>query len=396
MTCNIDRPSQQVLFQRVKDMFSSTVLGGGAVLPESNEWYAVGLNYAMAEEFYAVSEQQWRENDPRYACCDNLYAIAERDGVYPNPAAFAQGYIQLTGEPGAALQQDIEFQFGGQMYAPISTVPAAIPAGGSVVIRVAAIEPGPDGNIPAQLPNGVMITPLPGVNSAVTVFGHFCGGDVAETCEQFRSRYLDRMRYQPSTGLAYVKQKLMEWPCVTRVCERVGSCCDEGTIPPWRAGIDCNRPINLYAIFDNTFPCGMAPQTVVDEITTWLFGQVQGIGQGVAEWGMTGRVFTAEPVLVNVTVGGLACSSPAQAAEAEARIRDYVGELCPSLPLNIDDLKVIVAQVMGSAGRFQVQIKLDNEADKQKVAIDRCGNAVPQCDYRVCLNRVIFAGGGRR
>ena len=61
MSCIILRPDPQVLFNSLKDAFSSTVLGGGKVIPESNEWYVVTNDYAAAEQFYAIADQMWRE-----------------------------------------------------------------------------------------------------------------------------------------------------------------------------------------------------------------------------------------------------------------------------------------------------------------------------------------------
>lgn len=97
MSCNLTRPTPDELFSKIKNNFSANVLGGAEVIPESLEWYVVTNDYAMTEEFYSISEQQWKERDPRYACCDNLVSMAERDGVYPRPATFSQGFVQITG-----------------------------------------------------------------------------------------------------------------------------------------------------------------------------------------------------------------------------------------------------------------------------------------------------------
>ena len=72
---------------RSRRMFASTVLGGGKVIPRVNEWYVVANDYAMAEQFYAIADQMWRENNPETACCDNLYKMAAQHGVFPAPAA---------------------------------------------------------------------------------------------------------------------------------------------------------------------------------------------------------------------------------------------------------------------------------------------------------------------
>jgi len=106
MSCVILRPDPQALFNQIQSMFSSTVLGGGKVIPESNEWYVVTNDYAMAEQFYALADQMWREANPETACCENLYKMAARNGVYPRPASHAEGYAKLEGTPGSAVLTD--------------------------------------------------------------------------------------------------------------------------------------------------------------------------------------------------------------------------------------------------------------------------------------------------
>lgn len=380
--CKIERPSAQGLWQKTQDMFSSTVLGGSPVIPESNEYYVAANDYAMAEEFYSLSEQQWRERDPRYACCENLVDMASKDGVYPYPASPAQGYVEITGTAGAALQQNMQFQIKNQMYIPAGTVPAAVPSSGRLTLRLVAITPGPDGNLDPNTTIGTITTPLPGVNSTVTIFGgQFCGGGLAETCEQFRTRYLDRSRYKPRATLDWIKQKILEWPCVSRVCERAGSCCTGAT-----GGINnCSGNLELYVLFDGSFACGLAPQSVIDEMNTWLFGTPQGYGLGQLEWGVCGQLFTAQPASINVGVFGAGCLTPAEQTTITERIADYIDRLCPSEILNVRQLDTTVAQLVGDAAFSVVIDPLDANSTR-----DLCGDVTPVCDYRLCLNNVTF------
>lgn len=391
MSCKLERPSQQALFERVQDMFSSTVLGGAPIIPESNEWYAVALNYAMAEEFYAISEQTWRERDPRHACCDNLVDMAELDGVYPRPAMAAQGYLRITGDPGAALPQDLVFVFGDQSYVPASTIPGGMPDSGELVIRVQAIVPGPAGNLAAQT-TGQIQTPPTGIDPEVMVYGgRFCGGRDAEQCEQFRSRYLERLAYKRSYGVDWIKEKVLEWPCVTSVCERGGVCCDI-PLEDYGKTVKCNQEVKLYAIFDGTFPCGLAPECITDEITNWIFGDIQGTGTGQAEWGMYGKIYTARAAYIHVSVGGLACASPSALTEVNSRIRDFVSRICPSDILSMDDLNSIIKQVLGSGIEFTAIISVP-DPNETGIRINMCGDAEPLCDVKVCMNSdVEFTG----
>ena len=49
MACVILRPEPQALFDSLRNAFSNTVLGGGKVIPESNEWYVIANDYAARE-----------------------------------------------------------------------------------------------------------------------------------------------------------------------------------------------------------------------------------------------------------------------------------------------------------------------------------------------------------
>lgn len=391
MSCKLTRPAPQDLFARVRDMFSSTVLAGAPIIPESNEWYAVSLNYAMAEEFYAISEQSWRERDPRFACCENLISMAELDGVYPKPATPAQGYVKITGEAGAALNQGLVFTFGTSEYIPAGTVPGTLSASGDAVVRVQAVVPGTQAN--AAVPQtGSIESPPPGVNATVTAYGNrFCGGTDAESCEQFRGRYLERLSFKRNYGLDWIKEKVLEWPCVTDVCVRGGNCC-EISLEDYGKNISCNTAVELYAIFDGTFPCGMAPECVTDEITEWIFGAMQGVGEGQAEWGMFGKIYTATPAYVRVIVDGLACSSPAATQEVNNRVRDFISRLCPSTTLFISDIETIVRQVLGGSTEFTANITTVIPNDPN-IAMTICGDAEPGCDIRICMSQdVEFSG----
>jgi hypothetical protein len=385
MTCKIERPSPKSLFKNLSNLFSANVLGGAPIIPESNEFYVVANDYAAMEQFYSLSDQAWREHDPRYACCENLTAMAALDGIYPKPASFASGYVRMTGTPNAALSQNMQFQFGGITYLTINTVPVTLGATGAVVVQVRALEPGPAANNPGTT-RGTLTTVLPGVSTTVNMYGSsFCGGAIAEECEQFRFRYLERMRYKPNIGLDQVLQKAMEWPCVTRVCERGGVCCDTG-VQEYQGGVDCNKPINLYVLMEDTFTCGLPPQNVVDNISEWLFGIVQGIGSGQAPWGMYGKVYYARAAKADIVIDGLACATPGAANEIRNRITEFVARNCPSEPILLSDINVIIAQVLSNTTNYTVLLKpLDSGS-----ALNQCGDLEPKCDYRICLNSIEF------
>lgn len=386
--CKLERPSPKVLFKTLSSMFSANVLGGAPIIPESNEHYVVANDYAMAEQFYSVADQQWKERDPRYACCENLIDMASIDGVYPRPAGFASGYVQIKGTAGTDLPTSLEFTFGSYQYVSTGAVPIEIAGNGTAVVRVRAVEPGPSSNLSAGVKSGTLNTVIANVSSTATVYGNqFCGGTVAEDCETFRARYLERMRYKPFVGLDYIKQKLLEWPCVTTVCERGGVCCDDDDVQEYVGGVDCNRSIRLYVLFEGTFPCGLAPKQITDEITEWMFGNVQGIGSGQAPWGMTGKIYTATPTYADIVIDGLACITPGMANEIRMRLTEYVGRICPSEPLYVRDIQAIISQIMSGTGNYDVMIRPKDSG----AVVNNCGDLEPKCDYRICLTEVLFS-----
>ncbi|MGL5736317.1 MAG: baseplate J/gp47 family protein, partial [Beijerinckiaceae bacterium] len=190
LTCTLKRPAPQTLFDRVKNLFSANVLGGADVIPESNEWYVVQNDYATQEMYYSLAEQMWRERDPRYACCDNLVEMAARDGIYPRPAAHAQGYVKVTGTAGSAIPSTFNVTSGGQTYtvAPGAILPTVVPTTLTFTARVMAVDAGSAGN-GLGTTAGRITTSIPGISQDVQVCGgYFCGGSDAETCEEFRQR----------------------------------------------------------------------------------------------------------------------------------------------------------------------------------------------------------------
>jgi hypothetical protein len=384
MACTIQRPDPQDAWDKISAQFSATVLGGAPVIPESNEFYAVSLEYALQEEFFAFGEQMWRERDPRYACCDNLTAMAGQRGFYPLPATFAQGYVQLTGIAGTPLNQNIRMQFGTQVFEPVSLVPDQLPSTGELVIRVSSVDPGPVGNV--NVTTGQLLTPITGISSNVTAYGGiFCGGADAEDCEQFRSRYLERLQYRPRFTVEWLKQKAMEWPCVTDVCDLGPNCCPVEVIGDQ---VVCPNNIEFYVMFRDTFECGLAPQCVVDEITEWLFGQTQGLGMGEAEFGICGKIRTATAAKIDIFLNGLTCGTPQQSRVVQERIRDYIERLCPATNLTIEQLRFIGKQVLGPTAPFDVTIRPAGDVDQEGLSFNYCGDAIIDCDYKACLNEI--------
>lgn len=391
MVCLITRPAPQTLFNQYRGMFEATVLGGSPVIPESNEWYVVAMNYAMAEEFYAISEQQWRERDPRYACCDNLVSMAARDGVYPKSATYAQGYAIITGTAGARLPRRFEvLASNGRTYVTASTPPTFMPSTGSLTVRIRDQNAGPEGNA-SNVATGTLLVAPTGVNTAVTICGGIlCGGAAAETCEELRTRYITRRQYQPRATQAWALSKLLEWPCATRALPRGGSCCET-----LAAGCDrdtCGTGFDFYVMFDNSFPCGIAPKNILTEIQQWFFGENPGYGEGQVEMGICGNIVEVKPLEMDVALDIVGCPTQSQLSRISDQVKDLFTTLTPSTPLRLRQIELIVANVMGANTNVAARITLVGDNAAAGGTVTACGDIEVNCDYVPCLRNLTFPG----
>lgn len=391
MTCQIERMQPQELFDQVKSRFSVNVLNGADITPESLEWYVVSNDYAMTEQFYAIAEQQWKARDPRYACCDDLIAMAALDGVYPYAAGFAQGYVRLTGVGGTAMPNYMDVVLGSFTYRTVSQLPAVFPIVGSMVVRVRAIVPGPEANDGPASGNGRTFAPIPGIDRTVVPCGQrFCGGTEAESCEAFRQRYINRLAYKPRAVDSWLQEKILEWPCATRVMPRGGECCEDLVSEPCGCS-NCTNTNEYYVFFDDSFECGVPDQTVIDEMDEWLFGSPKGRGMGQVEIGVCGKLYRATAVKLNVTITGLGCYTPAQVADAQLAISRVFKSAVPSTMFTVRALDIAVAQALGGNSDFEIGLTTDPSSyvdGKDPARYTQCGDFDAKCDQFPCLGTV--------
>lgn len=393
MVCKLDRPSPQALFDRIKGNFSANVLGGFDVIPESNEWYVVSNDYAMAEEFYSIAEAQWKARDPRYACCADLYEMAARDGLLPKSAGFAQGYVRVTGTPGTAIPDGLTITIKGQEFTIVGCAPSVVPSTGYFDARVQAVVPGTDGNIAVQGGTGTLSQSAQGLDSAVEIMGStFCGGSEDETCEAFRTRYLEFLAYQPRANQTWVINKIKEWPCVTRVFAKdySGSCC-RGAAVDYDCGCNgCTKDFDFYVLFDDTYDCGIPPQCVIDEMKDWLFGNPQGRGMGQVDITVCGDLIAPVASLINVRIAGLGCATTSEVEQVRERIRDVFANAAPSQLLPKRTIELAIAQVVGLTYNFEVNF----DDLTGNMAFSPCGDMDPECDILPCLAGIEFVDSG--
>lgn len=382
MACVLDRPAPQTLWDRTIQDFEATVLRGGRIVPESNEWYAASLLYAARETWFSLAEQQWKETDPRYACCDNLVAMAARQGIYPRPATFARGYIKITGLAGSKLSRSLRFLFGETYYRidDGAAMPDEIPVSGFVIVRLVALEPGETGNdLTMSAGSGTIVSTPTGIDSVVTAYGsNFCGGQEAEDCETFRTRYLRRLSHARRATYGNLIEDMLEWPCATRVCLRTCACCS------------LRNRLDAFVFFDNTFEHGIAPQEVLDDMTAWFFGTPQGFGKGVAPWGMIGQFFSPTAVPINVRVLNLPCITSLQGEEIKRRIELMFKELCPGATICRRFVDAIVIQVLGSVCQFDVEMTIAGQTRPL------CDDYTPGCDELPVAGAVTVVGNYTR
>lgn len=411
MTSAIERPGSQELFERYKSMFETVVLGGAQVVPESNEWYAVAFQYAAGEQAFALASQYFAETDPATACFENLVRIAAADGIYPRADTFAQGYVKLTGTAGAEFPSRLQITAGEQTFITATDTgqPTQIGADGAAVVRVRALQGGSVGN--QIVTTGTIAGGLTNVDQTVEVCGgSFCAGQDAETEAEFRARYIARLQYKPRATDALIRELLGDWPCVTRVYQRGGSCCrcsdcnDIGTDCQDCGCAECNAKLDYYVLFDGSFDCGIPPESVVEELQTWLFGELPGYGQGQLPVGVCGTIREINPVLVNVGVDVATCLSSAQRIEIETQVAEYFETIAPSEPVSVPSVQAIVLDILGIGQTVNVYLTLQDEAlgygdlaaqDDTRHVFVTAGGLEPDCDYMLCLGGISVTAAGQ-
>lgn len=389
MVCKITRPEPQVLFDRIKSMFSVNVLGGAEVIPESNEHYVVANDYAMAESFYAYADQMAQNNDPETACCDDLITMAARNGVYPYPASFAEGYIKLTGTPGAvipALPIEVTTSSSGT-FRSVGSVPTELDANGTAVVRMRALV---TGSLTSQPETGTLVTPIAGVDQTVIFCGSPCGGADAETCETFRTRYINRLAYKPRATFAWIMDKFLEWPCATRVLQRAGSCCECDDCAECDGCANCRNRLDFYVMFDDSFTCGIPPQHIVDDLNDWMFGARQGFGMGQVEIGVCGSVHRPIAVQLDLRIDISGCPSSSAIRAAEDGVRELFRTIAPSSEITIQQITVAIAEAVGADKDIAVLFDTDTPEDRIALGITACCGMNPQCDILPCLRIITF------
>jgi uncharacterized phage protein gp47/JayE len=338
----------------------------------------------------------WQETNPETACCDNLYIMAARHGVFTQPASAAEGYAKLSGIAGSAIPGSLEISTSIGTFIATGTVPLTMPANGEVVIRIRALVPGSGMNAAGTVTTGSLTTPAPGIDSAVVICGgSFCGGKEAEDCEMFRKRYLERLAYQPRATQAWLMQKIAEFPCVTRVCVREGSCCRcDPNCTPCNTCESCGKGLGFYVMFDDAFPCGLAPENILFDINQWVFGEHPGYGEGQVEIGVCGQIYRFDPLLLDIALDILGCPTAAQKQQITDGITALFKRICPSMPFRMKQIELIVANIIGPEIQCFVTVSYPeypgSVPPRCLLDVSACGDLEPQCDVQLCLGALTY------
>ena len=394
MSCRIPRPTLAALFAQASARFSIDVLKGSEIIPETNEWYVVGLHTAMMDEFFSIADQLAKDLDPTQCCCESLYEIAARDGIYPRGATGASGYVTFTGTAGAKLPTQLGVVLGDEALFTTSKLPFEVPASGTVTARVRSQSTGSKMNQSTGADQTLALTTTyTGLSSTATLHGGLlCGGTDAEECEPFRERYHERLRMKPRSRAADIETLILSWPCATRVARRGGSCCkiEEDA----SCASLCTNGLNYYVFFDGTFENGLAPQCTIDEMNTWLFGTTPGAGEGQADIGVCGSLHTATAVPVAVMIAGLDCYGRTKKTMVEERIAALFKTMDPSSFLLQRAVEAVIVQIYGASVDFELTMTPESTAH---CTVYPCGDIEFDCDYVPTLQCVTFAatdGGG--
>lgn len=389
MTACFTRPAPKTLWTQITSWFSANVLGGAPIIPESNEHYLCGNDLAAMELYYSLSQQQWNETQDATACCDSLIANNAPLGLIPYGATFTQGYVTVAGgPPNDPIPNDLQIQIGSNTYnisQATDANPTNLDASGDATLLFQSLVPGAAVNSATNTAinqlgtvtsvSATIVNVPNGWPSTITPNGLFCGGKDAELCEDFRARVILRKKTPQNATLAWLTEKALEYPCVTRVMQRTcATCCADGQL-------------QLYAFMDDSFQYGIAPATALVGLSTNIFGNPQGFGLGKAPIGVFGNFFPVTAGTVNIDFFNMGCVTPSQFKLIQTLIAQLFATLTPGQKLCSKWIDAIVVSVNPNCCNYTIQA---STTDARFGAVDCFGDFVPECDILPVLGSVTY------
>jgi hypothetical protein len=390
MTACFTRPTPQTLWSQITSWFSSNVLGGAPIIPESNEYYLCGNDLAAMELYYSLSQQQWNETQDATACCDSLIKNNAPLGLVPYGATFCQGYVTVTGgPPNDPIPNDLQIQVGSNtlnISQATNANPTNLDGSGDATLLFQSLVPGASVNASINLAitqlgtvtsvSATILNIPNGWPSNVTPNGQFCGGADAELCEAFRTRVIARKKTPQNATLEKIVEYALSYPCVTRVYQRTcGPCCADGQL-------------QLYAFMDNSFEYGIPPSSALAGLATFIFGSPQGYGLGKAPVGIFGNFFVVNPVTLNINFFNMGCVTPSQFALIQKLIGQLFATLTPGQTVCGKWIDAIVISVNPNCCNYTIQV---TPSVTGLGAVDCFGDFVPHCDILPVIGTIEYS-----
>lgn len=196
------RPTFDELVTRIASDLRAQLLAQGKsvdpLLRRTKMWVLARVYAAVFHVLYGALQWLSLQILPSTATDrDYLVSHGRTYSLAPIEAAAATGVVLFTGEDGTAIGTDVEIvRIDGVSY--LTTSSGTI-ADGELGLAVEALEAGVDGNMEAGT-ELQLVSPIAGVDSAVTVVSGFADGLDDETTEAFQTRVIERVRLVPHGG----------------------------------------------------------------------------------------------------------------------------------------------------------------------------------------------------
>ncbi|MDL2306618.1 baseplate J/gp47 family protein [Desulfovibrio sp. OttesenSCG-928-C06] len=191
------KPGLKQLYERIARDFSGRLQNGEALVSQSVE-AVLSKVWALATMLlHGFLEWVFEQSFPDKAEEESLLRWASIWGMQPSEADFADGTAVFTAQAGTEIAAGALAR--GQNGLEYIVVTGAVESGGQIAVTLDAMEAGVAYNLPA----GAVITlvqPVPGVQSEGTAPEGIGGGADAEKLEDFRARFLSRLRQPPRGG----------------------------------------------------------------------------------------------------------------------------------------------------------------------------------------------------
>ena len=237
------------------------------------------LLYPVAEQFQMRADKAEKiQNNTLAVSAKDFYLDwkVEEQSVYRKQATFAKGIVRIYGARGAAVRQGAKMAADNILFAVDR--PATIPESGYVDVSATCLMAGKRGNVDAGAINRFPLT-LPEL-TAVINNAPFTGGYDAETDEDLRTRYFDKVTHPIASGNKY------QYEAWAKEVTGVG---DAKCIPTW------NGPgtVKIVIVDENNQPA-------TEELVQAVYEHIEEV-RTVAEAEVT--VVSAEGITIDVSVG---------------------------------------------------------------------------------------------